>query len=142
MRLLAPAGVWLKRALPLHALLHLRNWLFVLMRNLNSNRPPFVMSKTDSPVSCVTVPQRSGPDLRRRQGFGFSPKISTTVENTVENASGSAGSPFLFHFMGSLSERVPVCPVFFHIAPRSYGRAAGTPCHVRLPNTLAPAFSW
>ena len=34
--------------------------------------------------------------------FGFFPKISTTVENTVENTSGSAKHSNLLDFLGIL----------------------------------------
>jgi hypothetical protein len=61
-----------------------------MIRNLNSIRLSFRVSKNSGQRSCVTVAGTPDDLPVTRRCFGFFPKISTTVENTVENMVRSA----------------------------------------------------
>src|SRR5687768_13745991 len=61
--------------------------LFELMRNLNSNRQPFQLSKNPLSSACVTVASTPGAVRMPRKRFGSFPKISTTVETLWKTSS-------------------------------------------------------
>src|SRR5262245_14911336 len=86
-RFLAATGIGLVGALPLHGVLVSADRVW---RTVNSNRRLNGVSTQDpSPRRCATVPASRFAGLRVAfaSTLGFFPKISTTVENTVENAS-------------------------------------------------------
>jgi hypothetical protein len=54
------------------------------MRNFNSNRQPFRLSKNHDRFDVLQSRALSIRSFMPSSRFGFFPKISTTVENTVE----------------------------------------------------------
>src|SRR5262249_45742410 len=98
----APTGIGLVGALPLHGVLVSASRLW---RSVNtSRRLKRVSTKDQIPLACATFPDFDfafGQPLSP-EPFGFFPKISTTVENTVENIDarlscrGSTGFPAQF----------------------------------------------